>query len=49
LAAEGRLPDLLVACVGGGSNSIGLFHPFVHDPCRMVGVEAAGLGVETGK
>jgi len=35
--------------VGGGSNSIGLFHPFVHDPCRMVGVEAAGLGVETGK
>jgi len=39
----------LVACVGGGSNAIGLFHPFVHDDCRMVGVEAAGLGVETGK
>jgi len=49
LNAEGRLPDLLVACVGGGSNAIGLFHPFRHDPCRMVGVEAAGLGVETGK
>jgi len=49
LAAEGRLPELLVACVGGGSNAIGLFHPFRHDPCRMVGVEAAGLGVETGK
>jgi tryptophan synthase beta chain len=50
LAAEGRLPDLLVACVGGGSNAIGLFHPFADEPSvRMVGVEAAGLGLETGK
>ncbi|RMF81143.1 MAG: tryptophan synthase subunit beta [Nitrospirae bacterium] len=49
LEAEGRLPDLLVACVGGGSNAMGLFHPFVEDPVRMVGVEAAGLGVASGK
>ncbi|MCR9279152.1 MAG: tryptophan synthase subunit beta [Pseudomonadaceae bacterium] len=50
LQAEGRLPDVLVACVGGGSNAIGLFHPFVDDPdVRMVGVEAGGLGVATGK
>lgn len=49
LEAEGRLPDALVACIGGGSNSIGLFHPFIDDPgVRMIGVEAAGLGVETG-
>jgi tryptophan synthase beta chain len=48
--AEGRLPDTLVACVGGGSNAIGLFHPFLDDPgVRMVAVEAAGLGIETGK
>lgn len=48
--AEGRLPDLLVACVGGGSNSIGLFHPFIGDPSvRMIGVEAAGKGIETGE
>ncbi len=46
----GRLPDALVACVGGGSNAIGLFHPFVQDPgVRMFGVEAGGLGIETGK
>ena len=46
----GRLPDCLVACVGGGSNAIGLFHPFVDDQdVRLVGVEAAGLGLETGK
>ncbi len=46
----GRLPDLLVACVGGGSNAIGLFHPFLDDPdVRMLGVEAAGLGLETGQ
>ncbi|MEE2779841.1 MAG: pyridoxal-phosphate dependent enzyme, partial [Myxococcota bacterium] len=44
----GRLPDLLVACVGGGSNAIGLFHPFVEDDVQMVGVEAAGEGLETG-
>jgi len=49
LAAEGRLPDLLVACVGGGSNSIGLFHAFLSDPgVRMVGVEAGGTGLEPG-
>lgn len=50
LALEGRLPDALVACVGGGSNAIGLFHPFMDDDSvRMVGVEAGGLGVETGQ
>lgn len=48
LAAEGRLPDVLVACVGGGSNAIGLFHPFIDDvDVRMVGVEAAGHGMNT--
>jgi tryptophan synthase beta chain len=47
---EGRLPDTLVACVGGGSNAMGLFHPFLDDPgVAMIGVEAAGLGLETGK
>jgi tryptophan synthase beta chain len=46
--AEGRLPDVLVACVGGGSNAIGLFHPFLDDPSVEIhGVEAAGEGVET--
>ncbi len=50
LAAEGRLPHCLVACVGGGSNSIGLFYPFVKDKkVRMVGVEAGGLGLTSGK
>jgi tryptophan synthase beta chain len=49
LAHEGRLPDYLVACVGGGSNAIGLFHPFLKDKTvRMVGVEAAGRGLLTG-
>jgi len=49
LAVEGRLPDVLVACVGGGSNAMGLFHPFVEDPgVRLVGVEAAGKGIESG-
>jgi tryptophan synthase beta chain len=48
--AEGRLPDTLVACVGGGSNAMGLFHPFLDEPSvRMIGVEAAGLGIATGK
>jgi tryptophan synthase beta chain len=48
--AEGRLPDTLVACIGGGSNAMGLFHPFLDDPnVKMIGVEAAGLGIETGK
>ncbi len=46
--AEGRLPDTLVAAIGGGSNAMGLFHPFLDDPdVRMVGVEAAGEGVDT--
>jgi tryptophan synthase beta chain len=50
LAAEGRLPDLLVACVGGGSNAIGLFHPFIEDEeVALVGVEAGGEGIETGR
>jgi len=50
LAAEGRLPHCLVACVGGGSNSIGLFYPFVSDKkVQMVGVEAGGLGLTSGK
>src|SRR5712691_4404628 len=48
LEREGRLPDLLVACVGGGSNSIGLFHPFLEDKVRMVGVEAGGRGNALG-
>ena len=46
---EGKLPDVLVACVGGGSNAIGLFHPFLKDDVEMVGVEAAGDGLETGR
>ncbi|HZV17622.1 MAG TPA: tryptophan synthase subunit beta [Sphingobium sp.] len=50
LAAEGRLPDLLIAAVGGGSNAIGLFHPFLDDAdVAMVGVEAAGRGIESGE
>ncbi|WP_027340080.1 tryptophan synthase subunit beta [Halonatronum saccharophilum] len=50
LEAEGRLPDYLVACVGGGSNAIGLFYPFIEDKdVKMVGVEAAGQGVDTDK
>ena len=49
LEKEGRLPDYLIACVGGGSNSIGLFYPFVKDPVKFIGVEAAGYGVDSGK
>jgi tryptophan synthase beta chain len=50
LEAEGRLPDLLIAAVGGGSNAIGLFHPFLDDPeVAMLGIEAAGHGVDTGQ
>jgi tryptophan synthase beta chain len=50
LEQTGRLPDALVACVGGGSNAIGLFHPFLEDTSvAMFGVEAGGDGVETGK
>ena len=47
---EGRLPDVVIACVGGGSNAMGMFHPFVEDSSvRLIGVEAAGRGVETGE
>lgn len=50
MEAEGRLPDYLVACIGGGSNAIGLFHPFLDDEqIRMIGVEAAGRGLDTGE
>ena len=50
LEKEGRLPDVVTACVGGGSNSIGMFADFIDEPSvRLVGVEAGGLGVETGK
>ncbi len=50
LEKEGRLPDYLVACVGGGSNAIGLFHPFVNESSvRFIGVEAGGLGIGSGK
>jgi len=50
LEAEGRLPDLLLACVGGGSNAIGLFHAFLDDEdVAMVGVEAGGLGIASGQ
>ena len=50
LEKETRLPDLLIACVGGGSNAIGLFHPFLHDlQVRMIGVEAGGEGIRPGK
>lgn len=49
-AAEGRLPDTLVACIGGGSNALGLFHAFLNDPSvRMVAVEAAGKGIDTNE
>ncbi len=50
LEQTGRLPDILLACVGGGSNAIGLFYPFIGDTdVRMIGVEAAGDGIETGR
>jgi len=50
LSAEGRLPDCLVACVGGGSNAMGLFHAFRDDnKVKMIGVEAGGLGITSGK
>ena len=50
LAAEGRLPDSLVACIGGGSNAMGLFYPFLDDAdVRIIGVEAAGHGIESGE
>jgi tryptophan synthase beta chain len=49
LEMEGRLPDVAVAAVGGGSNAIGLFHPFLDDPVELVGVEAAGHGIDSGE
>jgi tryptophan synthase beta chain len=50
IEAEGRLPDSLVACIGGGSNAMGLFHPFLDDRgVRIIGVEAAGHGIPTGQ
>lgn len=49
LTTEGRLPDCLVACVGGGSNAMGLFHSFLETGCRMIGVEAAGEGLSTSR
>src|SRR3546814_17416547 len=50
MAAEGRRPDALVACIGGGSSAIGLFHPFLDDKgVRIVGVEAAGHGIASGQ
>ena len=50
MAAEGRLPDTLVACIGGGSNAMGLFHPFLDDDgIRVIGVEAAGDGIDTDR
>jgi tryptophan synthase beta chain len=45
----GRLPDILIACVGGGSNSIGMLYPFLDDPVELIGVEAGGVGVDSGK
>jgi tryptophan synthase beta chain len=49
LAKEGKLPDAVIACVGGGSNAIGIFHPFLKDDVRLIGVEAAGKGLDTGE
>ena len=50
MEAEGALPDALVACIGGGSNAMGLFHPFLDDTdVELIGVEAAGLGLDSGK
>lgn len=50
MEAEGKLPDVVLACVGGGSNSIGMFAEFIEEPTvHLIGVEAAGLGIETGK
>ncbi len=49
LEQAGKLPDVAIACVGGGSNAIGLFHPFLDDDVRLIGVEAAGEGLESGR
>ncbi|MCU7496158.1 MAG: tryptophan synthase subunit beta [Ignavibacteria bacterium] len=47
--AEGRLPTYVLACVGGGSNAMGMFHRFINEDVKLIGVEAAGLGIESGK
>jgi tryptophan synthase beta chain len=49
LRKEGRLPEAIIACVGGGSNAIGIFHPFLGDPVRLIGVEAGGEGLDSGR
>lgn len=49
IKAEGKLPDYLIACVGGGSNAMGLFYEFLNDNVKMIGVEAGGRGIETGE
>ncbi|MEW6739057.1 MAG: tryptophan synthase subunit beta [Nitrospirota bacterium] len=49
IKAEGKLPDYLIACVGGGSNAMGLFYEFLNDDIKMIGVEAGGRGIETGE
>ena len=49
LRAAGRLPEIAIACVGGGSNAIGLFHAFLEDPVRLIGVEAGGEGLDSGR
>jgi tryptophan synthase beta chain len=49
IRAEGMLPDYIVACVGGGSNSMGMFYPFINTSVKLIGVEAAGLGITTDK
>ena len=49
LQKEGKLPDYILACVGGGSNAIGIFYPFINDNIKLIGVEAAGLGLNTNK
>jgi tryptophan synthase beta chain len=49
ISAENKLPDYIVACVGGGSNSIGIFYPFINDKVKLIGVEAAGFGINTNK
>ncbi len=49
LEKEGRLPDYLIACVGGGSNALGMFYPFMDDEVEIIGVEAAGYGVDSGQ
>ncbi len=49
LEMTGKLPDVVLACVGGGSNAMGIFYPFLNDPVRLIGVEAAGRGLDTGE